>query len=88
VPRIEVIPHEEIEPTPTHDLCKRCSRGLREGQDVAETVLADLYSNAHFTILAKLGSVEVEHPEYKPERNALGDYLCECCGTPLGSEDD
>jgi hypothetical protein len=89
MPRIEVILLcESEEPSPTHDLCCKCARGLKDGIDVQKTVLADLYHNDHFTIPAKVGSVDVEHPEYKPGLTELGDYICEVCTTTLGTEDE
>jgi hypothetical protein len=90
MPRIEVIPlcDSGDEPSPTHDLCRQCAKGLKEGLDVQKTVLAQLYSNPHFTIPARLGSVDVEHPEYKPGLTELGDYICEVCTATLGTADE
>lgn len=77
MPRIELIPprHNPNDASPTIDVCTECSSLFDEGKQ-APAELGNM-------LLSKVGSTDVEHPNYDDDR-----YTCAICHCSLVSEDD
>lgn len=83
MPRIELVTGGT--PSPTIDLCRRCSRKFVDNEPLSEDLLADLESRLGKMDLPEnvtIGSTDVAHPLYEYEV-----YTCNICGVVLSGDD-